>query len=193
MRFGTGLLTVTSLGMTGAVAWGCSSTSVEGCFCDNSFRIAVVAVVDTSGAPVVGVAITVTRVATEENLEFTPANLPDGVYIILDDGFVGAVAMEGETFNVVGRKDNAVFMQDYVFGADACRCHLTRISGPDSIVMNLAPAEPVAMGPGENHRASYARSSRSEGPLEPTAEIPRVKGFADVTRRGTTNEAPTGG
>lgn len=153
MRFGTGLLTVTSLGMTGAVAWGCSSTSVEGCFCDSSFRIAVVTVVDTSGAPVVGVALTVTRVATEENLEFAPTDLPNGVYIIIDDGFVGAIEMAGETFNVVGRKDNAVFMQDYVFGTDACRCHLTRISGPDSIVMDVNPAGPVAMETGEPHRA----------------------------------------
>ena len=148
MRFGTGLLAITSLGMTGAVAWGCSSTTVEGCICDSSFRIAVVTVVDTAGTPVVGVAITVTRVSTQENLEFTPADLPDGVYIILDDGFVGAVDMEGETFQVQGRKDNAEFMQDYVFGTDVCRCHLTRISGPDSIVLDVNPGGPVAMETG---------------------------------------------
>lgn len=153
MRFGTGLLTVTSLALIGAVAWGCSSTTVEGCVCDSSFRIAVVTIVDTAGTPVVGVAITVTRVNTQENLEFTPTDLPDGVYIILDDGFVGSIDMAGEVFRVEGRKDNAGFMQDYVFGADACRCHLTRISGPDSIVMDVNPAGPVAMETGEPHRA----------------------------------------
>ncbi|MCH7491102.1 MAG: hypothetical protein IID05_10460 [Gemmatimonadetes bacterium] len=153
MKFGTGLLTVTSLGLIGTAAWGCSSTTVEGCVCDSSFRIAVVTVVDTDGTPVVGVAITVTRVSTEENIEFTPADLPDGVYIILDDGFVDAVDMDGEVFRVVGRKDNAGFMQDYVFGTDVCRCHLTRISGPDSIVMDVNPARPVAMEAGEARRA----------------------------------------
>ncbi len=153
MKFGTGLLTVTSLGLIGTAAWGCSSTTVEGCVCDSSFRIAVVTVVDTDGTPVVGVAITVTRLSTEENIEFTPADLPDGVYIILDDGFVDAVDMDGEVFRVVGRKDNAGFMQDYVFGSDVCRCHLTRISGPDSIVMDVNPARPVAMEAGEARRA----------------------------------------
>ncbi|MCH7717562.1 MAG: hypothetical protein IH876_15640, partial [Gemmatimonadetes bacterium] len=47
----------------------------------------------------------------------------------------------------------AGFMQDYVFGSDVCRCHLTRISGPDSIVMDVNPARPVAMEAGEARRA----------------------------------------
>lgn len=192
MRFGTELLTVTSVGLIGAVAGGCSSTSFEGCLCDSSFRIAVVTVVDTGGTPVVGVAITVTRVATEENLEFTPTDLPDGVYIILDDGFVGVVDMAGETFRVEGRKDNAVFTQDYVFGADACRCHLTRISGPDSIVLNVNPAGPVAMETVEPHGASYVRSFPREGQSEHAGGIARTEASANVPKRGTASEVGAG-
>ena len=192
MSFGTGLLTVTSLGLIGAVAWGCSSTTVEGCICDSNFRIAVVIIVDTEGTPVVGVSITVTQVSTQENLEFTPIDLADGVYIILDDGFVGFVDMEGEVFRVEGRKDNAGFTQDYVFGTDACRCHLTRISGPDSIVLDVNPAGPVAMETGEPHRANYIRSFRRESPSEHAAGIPRTEALANVPKRGTASEVRAG-
>ncbi len=192
MKFGTGLLTITSLGLIGTVAWGCSSTTVEGCICDSGFRIAVVTIVDTEGTPVVGVALTVTRVSTQENLEFTPTDLPAGVYVILDDGFVGAVDMEGEVCRIEGRKDSAAFMQDYVVGTDVCRCHLTRISGPDSIVMDVNPAGPVAMETGEARRAIYVRSFRREGPSVHAAGIPSTEALANVPKRGTASEVRAG-
>ena len=132
------------LGILGGGAWACSSTTVEGCACGTAFLSAVLVVVDVQGAPVIGVTLDVTRVNTSESLEFIQTELPDGSYIIMTDEFVGSLEMAGEVIRVEGQKDNASFSQDFVFGTDACRCHITRVSGPDSVTITSNSIAPLS-------------------------------------------------
>ena len=128
-------LAIACLAILGGGTWACSSTTVEGCTCGNAFRSAVVVVVDDQGAPVTGITLDITRVSTSESLEFIQTQLPDGFYTIMTDEFVGSLEMAGEVIRVEGQKDNASFSQDFVYGTDACRCHIIRISGPDSVMI----------------------------------------------------------
>ena len=137
-------MAIAFLGILGGGAWACSSTTVEGCACGTSFRSAVLVVVDVQGAPVIGVTLDVTRVNTSESLEFIQTELPDGFYIIMTDEFVGSLEMAGEVIRVEGQKDNASFSLDFVFGTDACRCHITRVSGPDSVTITSDSIAPLS-------------------------------------------------
>lgn len=150
MRLRSALSGVAFLGMLGGGTWACSSTTVEGCVCGSAFRSAILVVVDDQGTPVTGVALDITRVNTSESLEFIQIGLPDGSYVIMNDLFVGALDMAGEVIRVEGRKDNASFSQDFVYGTDACRCHITRVSGPDSVTIvsgSIAPLSTRTIAP----------------------------------------------
>ena len=132
MKFHTGVSAIAVFGVLGAATWSCSSTTAEGCLCGGGLRAAVVAVVDTQGVAVTDLALTITRVATEENIEFIQSEATEGFYIIMSDDFVGTLETTGEVIRVEGRKGTASFLQDFVFGTDECRCHITRVSGPDT-------------------------------------------------------------
>ena len=175
MKVSTTFLAISCAGLLAGGTWACSSQTVEGCVCGTTFRQAIVIVVNTQGEPVTGVGITVTRVNTEESLEFLQSGLAPGTYIILDDTFTPLLAEAGEVIQVQGTKGTASFTQDYVFGTDSCRCHIQRISGPDSVVMDVVAGSPVAktssitfttpdarMGGGPKSVARARKSSRPQ-------------------------------
>ena len=175
MKVSTTFLAISCAGLLAGGTWACSSQTIEGCLCGTTFLEAIVIVVNTQGEPVTGVAITVTRVDTGESLEFEQTGLSPGIYIILDDRSAPVLDEAGEVIRVDGTKGAASFTQDYVFGTDSCRCHIQRVSGPDSVVMDVVAGSPVAktssitfttpdawMGGGPKSVARARKSSRPQ-------------------------------
>ncbi len=120
---------------------GCGSSTSDGgdnggCACTLEFRAFTVRVVDTSGAPVSGVDMTVTILRTGLQVDMTDREGPDGVYIIIDDSLIDAIQTGGDVVRVEGMKDGASFRADFVFDVPGpCRCHVTRVSGPAEVVL----------------------------------------------------------
>ena len=107
MKFHTGLSAIGAFGVLGAATRSCSSTTAEGCVCGSGFLAAVVAVVDTQGVAVTDLDLTITRIATQENIEFIQTEASEGFYIIMSDDFLGTLDRTGEVIQVEGRTETA--------------------------------------------------------------------------------------
>ena len=110
------------------------------CVCTLEFRFFTVTVLDVAGQPAEGVSISVRRVSDgavlTENSSLDPG---PGVYVILSDGNIDDVSEDGTTVEVVGTLEDMGFMAEYVFGRDACQCHVNKISGPDTVQLEPLP------------------------------------------------------
>ena len=119
------------------------------CACTEEYRTYTLVVIDQAGAPVSDAIITRTHLRTGEVLE--PGwlgMLQPGVYLVADDGMLDVFSGEGDTVRVTGTKGDAAFAADFVFAVpDPCRCHVERVSGPDSVWM--VPSAPRAMPVGK--------------------------------------------
>ena len=126
-----GVLVATGMG-------GCSEDGFLGpCACTLEFRFFTATVVDGGGAPVLDATVAVTRVRDGFSYDVDQGQgiSGGGRYIILDDGFKGEVAEGGEAVRVVVSKDGASVTGDYVFASDDCDCHISKISGPDTLTL----------------------------------------------------------
>lgn len=102
--------------------------------CTEEFRSWVVTVLDDAGAPVAGLEVDVTREASGASLPYGEPGFTPGTYRIMDDAMADELRIDGEPIAVEGSGGGLSFRADYVFGADVARCHVRKISGPDSVV-----------------------------------------------------------
>ncbi len=121
-----------------------SSCDVGGapCACTLEFRFFTVYVRDGADQPVTDVALTRTNLRTGRVLAESGsfALLEPGTYIVADDSHVDEFSTDGDVVRVVGTKGNATFSTDFVFASPGpCRCHVTKISGPDTVTMTGTP------------------------------------------------------
>jgi hypothetical protein len=84
---------------------------------------------------VTGVTITVTQVRTGQILPVQQGLPTPGTYALLDDSFKSQILAAGETIRVVGQKGTASFSADYVVQTDSCGCHVSKVSGPDTVTL----------------------------------------------------------
>jgi len=104
------------------------------------FRSFTVTVLDVGGEPAEEVSILVRRVT--DGAILTPQNDPGqtpGVYVILTDGNREDVSETGTAIEVVGTLGDTGFTAEYVFGRDACNCHVNKILGPDTVQLEPLP------------------------------------------------------
>lgn len=102
--------------------------------CDMSFRVLMVRVVDSAGAPVPDARITVQRVRTRQRVAQAEA-MSAGDYKVLEDGALRDLRAAGEPFDVTlvkGARTRRVRVQ---VGMDEGRCHVRFIRVPDTIVL----------------------------------------------------------
>lgn len=110
------------------------------CACTEEFRYFTVTVLDDASQPATNVSLTRTNLRTGKVLD--PGWLGDlvpGVYLVADDGQVSEFSTGGDTLRVTGTEAGATFTADYVFAVDACRCHLQRVAGPDTVIIGELP------------------------------------------------------
>ena len=107
---------------------------MEPCVCTEEFRTETVVVVDSAGVPLDDVQVTVRRLAGDSVLA-VPQNpvLGSGVYAVIDDGFKDALSPSGEIIRFHGVRGSEMVQADFMMGVDDCRCHILKISGPDTL------------------------------------------------------------
>ena len=110
------------------------------CACTLEFRFFTVTAVDAAGEPAEGVSIAVRRVSDGAVLTVN-SSLEQGpsVYVILTDGNIDDVSEAGTTVEVVGTLGDTGFTAEYAFDRDACRCHVNKVSGPDTVQLEPLP------------------------------------------------------
>lgn len=115
----------------------CSDGVVPGPWaaCTEEFRTWAVVVADDALTPIEGLEVDVTRASTGERLPYGEPMLEPGSYRIMDDGMTDELETDGETILVEGAGEGISFEAEYVFGTDAQRCHVEKVSGPDTVVV----------------------------------------------------------
>jgi hypothetical protein len=118
----------------------CGDDPASQCACTEEFRIFSVAVLDDASQPVSDAALTVTNLRTGRALTSGwLGQLVPGSYVIADDGMLEEFSDAGDRVRVEGQASAGSFTVEFTFAPDACRCHLQRVSGPDTVVIGEPP------------------------------------------------------
>lgn len=128
------LLLLLPLAFSYGTMTGCDNSAE--CACTLEFRSFTVLVVDASETPVEGLSVTIRNERTGDVLDPTPVTGEqgdDGIYTIITDSEINTLATDGDTVTFEATGGGLTAEASFVFGSDACRCHVVRISGPETI------------------------------------------------------------
>lgn len=116
----------------------CNGVANQACACTALFAIVQVTVVDPAGAPVAGLDPIITLRRTGERL--APAAqyaYGPGTYSVVTDNEIALIATAGDTVRFAVSDGARGASGDFVIGvSDRCRCHITRIAGPSTLVLH---------------------------------------------------------
>jgi hypothetical protein len=114
------------------------STVDEDCMCTEEYRFYLVTVVDTLGIPVDSLEVTIRdKDGDELNVLQDPHPFGAGKYTVLNDSFTDMFCACGTTqkihFSVTD--ENRIANGEFMFNTDECKCHINKVSGPDTLVL----------------------------------------------------------
>lgn len=117
---------------------GCSTIEKD-CLCTAEYRFYLVTIVDTLGVPVDSLDIIVKDKDGDE-LDILQENniFGAGRYTVLTDSFTKMFCPCGtpEKIYFTAAKRNRIASAEYFFNTDDCQCHINKVSGPDTLVIN---------------------------------------------------------
>ena len=119
------------------ILWKQCSDDPDDCMCTEEFRMYFVTVVDSLGNPVDSLLTTITNDRGKEyNFEgYTPPPFMPGAYFVMMDGYQGDFSRGTGKIFFKGAKNNLEVTGDYLFNTDKCRCHVYKVSGPDTLIL----------------------------------------------------------
>ena len=113
---------------------GCAEASSNSCACTEEFRTYVIVVVNAVGTPVANLTPSVTLVRTGQPI--TPLASPvGGTYPAFSDAELPLVQSSGDLVRFEVASGQASGTADITFAATPCRCHIEKVSGPDTLVL----------------------------------------------------------
>lgn len=108
------------------------------CACTAMFASSTVLVVDEDGSPVSGLDVEVTNKRTNEVIENLSGSWGGaGTYTVLDDSYTGNLTTEPDTILFTGTLSGDTCSGVFLFNTDECNCHINKVSGPDTLYMEL--------------------------------------------------------
>lgn len=113
---------------------GCDSPSCGGC--TTEFRSYTVRVVNSDGSPIEGMTATIRNERTGALIDPSPIGGEQGeggFYTIITDSQLDSVPTDGDTLSFRATGGGLLAEASFVIGADHCRCHIWKISGPETI------------------------------------------------------------
>ena len=117
----------------------CTHCSDEQCnyLCTTEFRMYLVTVIDTLGNPVDSLQTKVTNSRRKEfyfdELSSPPNSV--GTYLVMTDRYKKDFTTRPERVIFTGNKNNHDVTAEFFFNTDECRCHVYKVSGPDTLVL----------------------------------------------------------
>lgn len=113
---------------------GCDNASCG--VCTDEYRSYGVTVIDATGNPVEGLTATVRNEWSGRSISRDSTNGGLGIggnYTLITDSEIDMVSEDGSPISFVAAGNNLVAEASYVIGTGNCRCHVLKISGPDTI------------------------------------------------------------
>lgn len=115
------------------------STIEKDCLCTAEYRFYLVTIVDTLGVPVDSLDIIIKDNDGDELDVLQEINyFGVGKYTVLTDSFTKMFCSCGtsEKIYFTAKKGNRIANAEYLFNTDECQCHINKVSGPDTLVIN---------------------------------------------------------
>lgn len=97
--------------------------------CDMRFKLLELRVQTVSGAPIVGVTVSLRREGQTEPLR-TETTSALGLVTVADDGELARIPKQGAAYTITLRKSGRTKRVPIRLGADAGGCHIAMLSGP---------------------------------------------------------------
>jgi hypothetical protein len=98
----------------------------------------LVTVIDTLGNPVDSLETTITNSRGKEfNFdELSPPPFMQSAYYVMTDGYQNDFTIRPEKIPFNGIKGEKEVNGEFYFNRDECRCHVYKIAGPDTLILN---------------------------------------------------------
>ena len=110
----------------------------EDCLCTTEYRYVLVTVVDTIGVSVDSLEVTIKdKDGNKLDVKQEADVFGSGKYIVLNDSFTELFCSctEAEKIYFSATDGNGIAAGEYLFNTDRCRCHINKVSGPDTLVL----------------------------------------------------------
>jgi hypothetical protein len=114
----------------------CSEDTPD-CMCTEEFRMYFVVVTDSLGIPVDSLQTVITN-DHGKNYDFgnyLPPPYLLGAYLVMTDGYQNDFSTTPGRILFSGNKESKEVTGEFYFNTDKCRCHIYKISGPDTLIL----------------------------------------------------------
>lgn len=114
------------------------STVDKNCICTEVFVTSTVMIIDSNGFPVDSLSITVKdRDGNNLNIEQDFYRFVPGRYIVLNDGFLNLLCekLMPQKFFFSATDGSRTVSAEYLYHTDDCCCHISKVAGPDTLVL----------------------------------------------------------
>ena len=106
------------------------------CVCRLKFESISVYIVDFNGKPLTNFTLTIGNERTAEHYDVKQPNHDGGLYTVINDSFKWRLEASGDPIFVYGEQGDTRFIADFTIGTDDCVCHVQKIAGPDTIMVD---------------------------------------------------------
>jgi hypothetical protein len=107
----------------------------DDCICTEEFRMITVFVIDESNKPVEGL---VTTIKDEQGKVYDLSGYPPfftGYYTVLTDVQINDFSTIKKKILFNGQSDSLEVNGEFLINTDKCKCHINKVSGPDTLVL----------------------------------------------------------
>lgn len=114
------------------------STIEDDCLCTMEYRFYLVTVVDTLSIPIDSLTVTIKdKDGDELDIVQDPHTFGAGKYTVLNDSFTQMFCSckTPEKIYFSATDGNRIAAGEYLFNTDDCKCHINKVSGPDTLVL----------------------------------------------------------
>ena len=117
---------------------GCADTDPKYCVCTEEYRTFRVRIQDNKQVGIDSMTARSINQRTGKIFTYTDSwknnpTMQAGDYILLADNAIQNVSMAGDTIIFEAQNTNHMAHQKFFFGTDDCKCHIEKLSGPDSV------------------------------------------------------------
>ena len=121
-----------------ALLFASCSTIDKDCLCTEEYRFFLVTVVDTLGVPIDSLNVTIRdKEGDELDVAQDPHPFGAGKYTVLNDSFIQMFCACGTPQTIYFSATDGIRTAngEFMFNTDDCKCHITKVSGPDTLLL----------------------------------------------------------
>lgn len=122
-----------------AIVFSSCSEIDKDCICTEEFRSYLVTVVDTLGIPVDSLNVIIKdKDGDELDVQQDQYFLDEGKYTVLNDSFTHIMCTCGTPQKIYfsATDGSRTANGEFLFNTDECKCHVNKVSGPDTLLLN---------------------------------------------------------